>query len=298
MIGLRMKVSQKLFHVFILALFLLYSCSGKKVSPPVEVPIPAEQRPEAHVKPVKIPDDQLQRSQEAEVEKYFLSSIPQWANSSDEGQCKREKDLLYIDYNQVKASLGLTNKQLLNFQYFVNELWLNKRPAEYEGSIMESILLKDKKALFDQARDQVLGGVNAFDWPSSPNVLIIDWDKVTEDNRAEFFKKYLDSIYAMQGMTVLFSRCKTSIQMRNWFKDKDPELMALQTYILGVEVLSIFSPDELGTSSDLGPGANSINENPLQFFWKYVFDDPDSYPSFLWIYDEKSKIKQNQVYVK
>jgi len=337
------KIQNKVF-IFLLSFLTLIGCSkletkknGGEISNNVEI---SSGLPQASAKPIKVEDDQILRSQEAEAEKYFLPAIPQWINSSEEGDCQKEKDLLYLNFEVIKPSLGLKNKQLLNLQYFVNDLWLKKRPITYDGSILYSLLSKDKKILFDQARDQVLGGVNAFDWPISPKVLVIDWDKLLEKNRLAFFQKYLDSIYAMQGMTIIYSRCVTTAKIKSWFKENQNQVQdviqgqdqvqdvnksqsqavnqiqnqlqavgqvqnqpkdiiegsvditSLQSYIIGAEVLSVFSPEEL----NLNQKTNQYY--PLQFFWTYLFDDPESFPSILWVYDEKNKIKVNSIYIK
>ena len=55
--------------------------------------------------------------QGSEVVRFFLPPLPQWANQSQSGQCKRIESVDYLKLDDLMATFQLDYNQAIQFQY-------------------------------------------------------------------------------------------------------------------------------------------------------------------------------------
>ncbi len=143
---------------------------------------------------------------------YILAKIPEWANYSLEGTCKRHQKTEFFDFPSLQKSFGLSYQQMVVFQIRYNESLLREMSEEE----LEFLALETKDKIFFE----ILGEIQAFgDRPilssDYPRLSLIALDTLLrspkdlhalQKNR-EIFKK---------GIPVYYSLCLSREEMKKF----------------------------------------------------------------------------------
>ena len=107
--------------------------------------------------------------QSSGIMKYFLTQLPDWANFSTSGRCKRSTRVRYMHLKNLRKSFYLSYEQAIQFQYMHN--------MEYQklklNSGSELLMLKDEEKLFYNVSDKIQANIMAFRKPKFKRVHVL-----------------------------------------------------------------------------------------------------------------------------
>lgn len=151
------------------------------------------------------------------VERYFLAQLPDWANFSSEGQCRRTKPVRYLNFTNLHKSFKFSYEQLAQFQYMINK----RMNAFVENSDAKILRPKDEEFIFYNVKDQISGGAKEFMTPKFKQVSLIWVDPAVTDGKAFVkLRKYINSDAINHAEPVLVSMCLDDKEMARFIKTR------------------------------------------------------------------------------
>lgn len=149
---------------------------------------------------------------ESGIVSYFLPILPQWANYSLEGSCRRARSMRYLDFEKMKSSFGFTYDQLIQFQLLYNSrVW-----SSLALSNIDFIPFKDGERFFFEVSDNIHAGNFLFKTPKFNRIHII-WidDLINSPAKIKALKAKLDKGEMTKGFPVFASLCLARVDMQN-----------------------------------------------------------------------------------
>ncbi len=148
------------------------------------------------------------------VVQYFLSELPAWANSYDEGSCHREISVRYLDMKALRASYRYSYSESLQFQYLFNLMAREKAKA----AAVEKLRPQDEEVVFFEASNRIQSGFYPFRRPNFEKVSLI-WIDPILSAPASVIKNLLTSDAVLKGHPVVISNCLGASSLRTWLID-------------------------------------------------------------------------------
>lgn len=202
---------------------------------------------------------------ESGIVTYFLPILPQWANYSLEGSCRRARSMRYLDFQKMKSSFGFNYEQLVQFQLLYNSrVW-----SSLAISNLDFIPFKDAERFFFEVSDSVHAGNFLFRLPNYNRIHVI-WidDYLNSQSKIKKLKKILDSKDMTQGFPVFASLCMARIDLQKLIKTNglDHGSYELLTY-------EMFSPYDSDFTTGLEPSINLdafFGKKAIYFYGKNI----------------------------
>jgi hypothetical protein len=137
------------------------------------------------------------------VERYFLTSLPAWANYSTSASCLRTVNKNYFNMETLRGSYALNYAQSIQFQYMYN-----RESKNIKESSNQIIPFKDKEQLFYSVSDRIQSGITHFSPPTFNKVNVIWVDKYLNGKRPiEELRTIVQSDKFSKGYPVFVSLC-------------------------------------------------------------------------------------------
>jgi hypothetical protein len=162
--------------------------------------------------------------QSSGVEKYFLSSLPIWANFSTIAGCFRNEQIQYLDLNALMKSYSVSYATALQIQGSYNEEYL--KLTKLRDNIVP---FSEMQLLFFRASDRVNSKIVFFEPPSFNRIHLVWVDNVDTQK----VKKFLKSSVHDKGIPILLSFCLTKNELEAKFSESNYK-------IISAEMFSIF----------------------------------------------------------
>ena len=135
------------------------------------------------------------------VIKYFLSELPDWANVSYSGNCKRSDSVKMLDFGKVQKSFNFSYFESTQVQYIFNDKYKKLK----RNNKTNYIPLKDEENLFHQSIESVNAKLYAFKKPKYKRVNVI-WLDPFFSSPAKL-KKFIQRSDISKGYPVFTSLC-------------------------------------------------------------------------------------------
>lgn len=149
------------------------------------------------------------------VEQYFLPELPDWANFSTLGDCKRTSSVQFLDFPNLSSSYQLNYEQAVQLQYFYNRN-AQKMREELGKDIFTA---EDQSYLFYNSYEQIIGGSREFIVPTYHRIHVIWIDHALRDkNVMGRLKVLLESNQMNLGHPVLLSMCLSAMDLENFIQ--------------------------------------------------------------------------------
>lgn len=148
------------------------------------------------------------------VVQYFLSELPAWANSSDEGMCRREIFVRYLDMKALRASYRYSYDEALQFQFLFN--LLGREKAKDAG--VDKLRPQDEEVVFFETSNRIQSGFFPFRKPKFERVSLIWVDPILSSD-SSVIKKILSREEILKGHPVVISNCLGGVGLRQWLFD-------------------------------------------------------------------------------
>jgi hypothetical protein len=116
------------------------------------------------------------------IEKYLLTSFPDWMNFSEVGECKRDFIPRYLEYSKLYSDHGLDYLKAMNLQALFNRNFLIKKAGD-----VDKVKLTEESYYFYTSFDEVRGGAVAFK-PVEFSKVNIYWIDPAINNKAKLSK--------------------------------------------------------------------------------------------------------------
>lgn len=186
-----------------------------------------------NIGPQKRPVDVVYQG--SNVSQYFLADLPLWANFSTEGDCRREKQIRFLNFATLSKSYGLSYEELVQFQ-----LMLNRRLESFvAGQQLEALRPKDEAYIFYNVQDQIKGGAKEFLKAEFNESLIILVDEAINDiEKMNRLKKLMRSSIINEAVPYLVSACMTKTEMEDFVAEKLRKMEGVK--IISAEMFSPF----------------------------------------------------------
>lgn len=149
------------------------------------------------------------------VVQYFLSELPSWANSYDEGSCHREISVRYLDMKALRASYRYSYDESLQFQFLFNLLSREKLVAA--GAL--KLRPQDEEVVFFEASNRIQSGFYPFRKPKFERVSLIWIDPILSSS-SSVIKNILSSEAVLKGHPVVISNCLGASSLRAWLSQR------------------------------------------------------------------------------
>lgn len=183
--------------------------------------------------------------------RYFLSEIPYWANGSKSGKCFRRESSRYFDIKALRQSYNLTYEEAIQLQFAYNLELFQLRKQNTSGVLP----LSQEEELFLQVSEKISSNIKSLQIPDYNRINVIWIDSISDANRAQTLKRFLNSENGMKGYPILLSFCHSSLELSEWFQNKVGNMTAK---FAGHELLSPY--DDI---SELTP--------EMSTFWDQLF---------------------------
>ncbi len=145
------------------------------------------------------------------VIQYFLSELPSWANSYDEGSCQREISVRYLDMKALRASYRYSYEDALQFQFLFN--LLGREKAKDAG--VDKLRPQDEEVVFFETSNRIQSGFYPYRKPQFDRVSLIWIDPLINSSKTSI-KKILGREDVMKGHPVVISNCLGGVGLRAW----------------------------------------------------------------------------------
>lgn len=171
---------------------------------------------------------------ETGVIRYFLPTLPDWANVSEHYGCHRKKAIQYLNVKNVKESFNLSYMETLQLQYIYNvELMMAEERVQKKASPTA------EEKLFFKAFDSIKAGNYLFKTPTYKRVNFILVDSFSNDIKK--LKELMRSSDMFEGRPVFFSECMRRNELIMFLKDNNVALSGGR--FLSYEVLSPYDSE-------------------------------------------------------
>jgi hypothetical protein len=159
--------------------------------------------------------------QSSGVEKYFLSSLPLWANFSTVSSCFRSEQVQYFDLNALMKSYSINYAMAIQVQGTFNEEYL--KLIKLRGNIVP---FSEMQLLFFRASDRVNSKILFFDSPTFRRIHLIWIDNI----ETQKVKKFLKSSIHDKGIPVLLSFCSTKNEIEEKFNESNYKIISAEMF--------------------------------------------------------------------
>lgn len=148
--------------------------------------------------------------QGAGIEQYFLPELPVWANFSVMAQCRRNKTLRYLDFDNLRKSYALSYEDVVHFQNM-----FNRKITQFKiNNPTATLYLKDEAYIFNNAYQLLIGGSRDFLVPNYKKISLIWIDPYINSKKDVI--KVLNSEDVLSGFPVLVSSCLNSFEIEEY----------------------------------------------------------------------------------
>lgn len=182
---------------------------------------------------------------QSNIIKYFLPTLPSWANFSKDLNCRRDKQVRYLDIKSVTDSFDLNFEQALALQYtFNNDLNVANLTTQ------KNLTLKEEEQLFFGAQDKIKADLRTFKTPeaSEVNFLIVDNIINKKKNLRKSIEKFLTHDAMASGKPAFISFCFTHSEVHKILKELRMELDSIP--VITYESFSYFNSDYFLTMTE------------------------------------------------
>ena len=169
------------------------------------------------------------------TEKFFLGSIPHWANFSTWAQCQRKEPIRYLNYNNINKSYNLNYENALHMQHMINRKIL----AFVKSTGSTQLPAKDETFIFNNVYAQVLGGSHDFTAPRFNKVSVVWIDPFLQDTTA--IKRYFKRDDVLAGHPTIISNCLSSFEVEELIDKLELEDLGIK--IISSEMFSAYQPN-------------------------------------------------------
>ena len=179
------------------------------------------------------------------IVRYFLPSIPHWANTSHSGRCQREEGIVLLDYAKLRKSLFIDYEQSVQFQLVFNQ---QRKQVQIENQVSYLTFQKEEE-IFYEVSDQIQSNFKVFRKPKIKQVHLVWIDHALSDEEVrrrlvQLFKK--ESMH--EGHPVFISMCLRREELMKFVRDNRlPESARYISY----EMFSPFLASNLRTYGEI-----------------------------------------------
>ena len=169
------------------------------------------------------------------TEKFFLGSIPHWANFSTWAKCQRNEPIRYLNFSNIKKSYNLNYENTLHMQHMINR----KIAAFVKSTGSNQLPVKDETFIFNNVYAQVLGGSFDFTAPRFNNVSLVWIDSYL--NNTSKIKNIFKREDVLAGHPIIISNCLNSFEVEELIEKLDIEDLGAK--IISSEMFTTYSKD-------------------------------------------------------
>lgn len=200
--------------------------------------------------------------QGAGVEQHFLTALPDWANFSRAGACKRDTSIRYLNFETLYQNYSLDYESLVQLQYMFNVK--SAEMKEQQGK--ESLFTTEVNKIFYNSYQLILGGDKQFIAPEFNRVHLVWIDPVLKDNKLlKKFKQLMKSSQMEKGHPVLVSTCLSHRSLSEFILEHNLEQMG--TKGISSELFNIYSEKELKPVTSFRLNFSEILKNKKLIFY-------------------------------
>ncbi|RLA63486.1 MAG: hypothetical protein DRQ89_06655 [Epsilonproteobacteria bacterium] len=161
------------------------------------------------------------------IVKYYLPELPNWANISNSGNCKRTVSNKYLNFRSLGDDFSFSYKDLVQFQYLYN--------IEYQKLIKQAdrgiLPFSEEEKLFYDVFDKIKTQLYTFRRPSYKRVNLVWVDQIRKKN----LKKLMRSRAMNEGHPVFVSLCLNQNELlsfieQNGFSRKDVRALSFEIF--------------------------------------------------------------------
>ena len=150
--------------------------------------------------------------------RYFLPNIPNWANFTGQGQCRRKDNIHFLHYGHLNKSYSLDLQSLTKFQVLFNQKYREKREKIRDKPLSPQW----EEKIFFQSKDEISLGIRPFFIPPTENTIPLHllWiDPAFHDPLyKKFLKKTINSLEFFKGYPTLLSECLNQKDMEEFIQ--------------------------------------------------------------------------------
>lgn len=150
------------------------------------------------------------------VERYFLPSIPGWANFSQTSGCFRNSGLKYLNIDSLMKSYSISFFEAIQLQALFNEEYVSIKQAQSK----DVLTLKEDENIFFKSMEKVGSKIYFTDLPSFKRIHLVWLDDIRGDKvKEEKLKSFLNSAVHDEGVPVLISACMTRAEIEKFVSE-------------------------------------------------------------------------------
>ena len=147
------------------------------------------------------------------VERYFLPSVPIWANFSQVSGCFRTQGLKYFNIDSLMKSYSHSFFESIQLQALFNEEYVLIKQSQSK----DVLTLKEEENLFFRSMEKVGSKIYFTDLPTFKRIHLIWLDDIRGDKaKEEKLKAFINSSVHDQGVPVLISSCMTRAEIEKF----------------------------------------------------------------------------------
>lgn len=153
-----------------------------------------------------------QKAANSLFQEFFLSPIAHWQNFSFEGQCFRESQESYLNWQKLMRSFSFEYFDAMEVQRQYNRQIYEKT----KNSLIEKVLLQDKHLILASVIDAIKAEKYSIQVPRYDRINLIWIDKIIADKNKRNINKFFQKDYFESGYPVLISFCYSSVFIENY----------------------------------------------------------------------------------
>ena len=193
------------------------------------------------------------------VVQYFMSDIPEWANVSRSGSCKRHTIVKNINIESLRTSYSLTYEQAIQFQYMYNvNYWMLRK--KYNSDFLT---FADENRIFYGTSDKILADIKYFNVPKFKKISLLWIDPLLVVPKK--IKKIYQSNNFQQGHPVFVSLCLSYEEISEFMVKHGLDEQNIRT--ITYEMFSLFNKEnQMGSEFSLDFSEIFHKEQQLRLF--------------------------------
>lgn len=167
----------------------------------------------------------------SETHSYFLPDIPNWANFSVSGKCRRQKDVRFLNLEKISQSFNFDYKKTLQFQ-----LLYNKELTKFKKETgIRFLPFKNEDELFYLVTNKIQAGFVPLKVPRFPRVNLVWIDPII--NGPKTLEKFLKGPEMEKGPPVLVSLCLSDDEFKKYqakikFSDVNMAIISMEMFTI------------------------------------------------------------------
>ena len=172
----------------------------------------------------------------SKIDRYLLANLPNWANFSERGNCRRSPDMKSLHLGNLGKSFSLSYDALIQLQLLFNQEY-HKALEDAGGRLLS---LHEEERIFFQAQDKISSGILPFRPPRSERVHLLWIDPAINDSRyRKQVAKALGKRKFYQGHPILVSLCLNGPSMEQFVGKLTKEDVDFR--FISAEMFSVFN---------------------------------------------------------